>query len=243
MNKTLLTLALVFGLSHAAWAATDDHAEKSPWERSITASYEKQSGNTDKSTAKLGFGAKWDVEKMRWTIDGLGTYGKDDGEKNVDKGKANTEYRYKQASRMYENAFLSAEYDKMADLDYRYIPGVGIGYTLYKSEIQEFSANVGPTYLMEKYSDGEKNDYWAAQLALDYQGKVAQGTKFWAKGKYNVRVEDNEQYLLSGEAGVEAPLGYGLGLRFVVTDEYNNRPAVDKEKNDVTLGTGLSFSF
>jgi len=236
-----MVLLVLFGSCAGGFA--DDDAKVSPWDRSIALGYDKTSGNTDKSTFKLDLGAKWDVEKMRWTLDGSMNYGKTDGEKDADKGKANTEYRYKYTKRFYDTVFASAEYDKMADLDYRYIPGVGAGYTFFKTDTQEFSGSLGPTYLIEKYADGTKSDYWAGQLALDYQTKLKQGTKFWAKGKYNVRLDDSEIYLLNGEAGVEAPLGYGFGVRLLLSDDYNNRPATDKKKNDVTLSSGISFSF
>ncbi len=241
MNKRIVVLFVLLGWFGVVLAA--DTEEKNPWDRSVALGYDKKSGNTDKSSFKLNLGVKWDVEKMRWTLDGTMNYGKTDDVKDDDKGKLLTEYRYKQTARFYENIFASGEYDKMADLDYRYIPGVGAGYTIYKSDVQELSASLGPTYLMEKYSNGKKIDYWAAQFAFDYQGKIKQGTKYWTKGSANLRIDNTENYLLNGEVGVEAPLGYGLGLRLVLSDEYNNIPAEDKKRNDVTLSSGLSFSF
>jgi len=195
-----IVILLVMIACRAVAFATDTEAGK--WDRSIAVGYEKKSGNTDKTSFTLNLATKIDTEKMRWTFDGTMNYGKTDDEKDADKGKATTEYRYKFVERMYATAFGAAEYDKMANLDYRYIPGIGVGYTVYRSDIQELSVNIGPTYLMEKYTDQKKNDYYGAKLALDFNGQLTSGVKYWAKGTYIVRADDSDNYLLNGEIGV-----------------------------------------
>jgi len=223
--------------------ADDETVEASPWERAVALSYDKKSGNTDKSSLQLDLSVKWEVESMQWTFSGNDSYGTTDGDKDVDKGKADTEYRYIFSNRMYANAYLGAKYDKIADLDYRYVPGIGVGYSLVKTKAMQLSASVGPTYVVEKYASKDRTSYWAGQFDAGWNWKLKQGTKLWAKGRYNVRADDSETYLLNGEAGIEAPLGKGLGLRLVCTDSYNNKPAADKKRNDLTLSTGISYSF
>ena len=54
--------------------------------------------------------------------------------------------------------------------------------------------------------------------------------------------EDFDNYLLTGEIGVEAAISDHLSLRVVVQDKYDNTPAPGAERNDLSLIAGLGLS-
>lgn len=53
---------------------------------------------------------------------------------------------------------------------------------------------------------------------------------------------DFSNYLLTGEAGIEAAISEHLNLRVVVQDKYDNPPAEGAEYNDVSLIAGLGLT-
>ena len=54
--------------------------------------------------------------------------------------------------------------------------------------------------------------------------------------------EDFDNYLLTGEIGVEAAMSERLNLRVVVQDKYDSTPAANAEYNDVSLIAGVGLS-
>ena len=90
--------------------------------------------------------------------------------------------------------------------------------------------------------DGANNDYLALRFAERYSCQATKTAKLVQSLEYVPEAEDFDNYLLTGEIGVEAAMSERLNLRVVVQDKYDSTPAANAECNDVSLIAGVGLS-
>lgn len=135
----------------------------------------------------------------------------------------------------------SALYDPVADIKYRFILSPAAGAILFKDERTEISAELGPAYIWEKVDD-ETDDYPALRLAqrLDYQ--ISDTARLWQQVEYIPETDDFANYLLNSEIGISAEITARTSLRLVFQSRYDNTPADNAERHDVTVISGISMN-
>src|ERR1043166_1112576 len=67
--------------------------------------------------------------------------------------------------------------------------------------------------------------------------------KVWESLEWIPKVEDMQNYLLTSEAGVSAPISKALSVSLILQDTYKSVPAIGKLKNDLKLIAGLTYTF
>lgn len=134
----------------------------------------------------------------------------------------------------------TALYDDVADLDYRFTIGPGLGVYLLKSDATKLSTEAGVTFVSEKLG-GVSNEYAALRLAERFERQLSATAKLWQSAEYVSQIDDFDKYFVNAEIGVEAALNSHLSLRVVVQDKYESLPAAGREHNDVTIIAGLSM--
>lgn len=232
--------------SEAAQAAAKGAAAvaKAPdaWQVTLSLGASANDGNSD---AKQGNGGllvekKEKSNEYRLTVDG--NYGEAEGDKNTDNLKADANYRRIFAERAYGYADASYAYDTIADVDYRYSAGPGLGYYLLKGEKTTLSFEAGPSYVWEKLG-GVEDDYLGVRFAERCERKLPGNAKIWQSAEYVAEAQDFDNHLVTAELGAEAPLVGRLHLRVVVKDVYDNTPAPDRKENDFSVIGGLGVKF
>jgi putative salt-induced outer membrane protein YdiY len=203
---------------------------------------ERKKGNTDTANINVDLRMEYATDVHRVGLSGKESYGENDGEKETDNGRMLFEYDRNLDSRFYVQASVAPEYDDIADVKYRVISGLGVGYYFIKKEQTRFAADIGPSYVVEEVGDDRKN-YWALRLTWKARHLFENAGEIWFEGRYVPRLEDLEDYLLTAELGAEAPFYKRIGLRVVMTDNYAGRPAEDKKNNDFVLSTAVSLKF
>ena len=130
--------------------------------------------------------------------------------------------------------------DDIAEIDYLATVGPGLGLYLVKSDSQALSVEGGLAYVWEEVADVE-DDYLALRLAESFEYKFAERSKIWQSIVYMPEAEDFDNYLVTAEVGVEAPLQGKLNLRVVLQDKYDSQPGEGLEKNDLVLIAGVGI--
>ena len=154
------------------------------------------------------------------------------------KGYAKYRHLFTERDYAYFNGELSQ--DKIADITYRLIVGPGLGRYFIKSDQNTLGVEAGISWIKDKVN-GEEDDRFALRAAEKYEWKISETAKIWQNVEYLPALDDLNNYLVNGEAGVEAAINAKLSLRFVAQDHYNNKPAADKEKNDFIVTAGLGY--
>ncbi len=221
------------------------------WTGKVGASATLIRGNTDSTSVSLGFDAARRSEIFRLSV--AGSYFTEE-QKNLSTKEshmtADNWYLKGQADWFFtaKNFFyLNAKYerDRIALLDYRFMPGVGYGYQWIERDNFNFSTEAGLTYTKEEYmdEDGEKNDFMTARFAYHLDYTVLSKVKLYHNLEYIPNLEDSGVFLVNADAGVQAPLTARLSLDSKIVYAYNSSPADDRYRTDTRYLVGLSWLF
>src|SRR5690606_31032627 len=99
------------------------------------------------------------------------------------------------------------ERDRIAELDLRFIAGVGAGYQWFESEKSSFRTEAGVSWFYEDYeNESGSDDHLALRFAYRYDRKINDNVAFFHSLEYYPSVEDMGDFLLVTDAGVRANL-------------------------------------
>jgi putative salt-induced outer membrane protein YdiY len=151
---------------------------------------------------------------------------------------------YELSERVYTYASATAEYDEVQSLSIRTVPKLGVGYRIIRTERAELNADVGPSYVYERFFGGDTNDYFAIAFGSSCRYDLAYSARFECRGEYLPAVDDwAGNYLLRGLAQLSVPLLEWMSFRFRVENEYTSQPADDTDHNRLTVTAGLGVTF
>jgi hypothetical protein len=128
--------------------------------------------------------------------------------------------------------------DEIADIDYRVNLTPLVGYYIVKNPDVTLGVDVGPGYLFEKVG-GVEDDYFAPRIGDSFSWTISCTSKIYQKANITFDANDADNYLVSGEVGVESALNSLLSLTLLLRNTYDNVPALDRDKNDLALISGI----
>ena len=256
----MLALAMAVSASAAEKKAEEAAAPKDGWTTALNAGLTMTDGNSETMAANVGLATEGEKDGLGSVIAGADfNYGEstvsstatdpatgesvvtETEETTVENAKAFANVKKTLSPMMFAYLDGSVLYDDVALIDYRATLGPGLGFYLLKNDKRQLSLEAGPSYVWEKV-DGASNDYLALRFAERYSCQATKTAKLVQSLEYVPEAEDFDNYLLTGEIGVEAAMSERLNLRVVVQDKYDSTPAANAEYNDVSLIAGLGLS-
>jgi putative salt-induced outer membrane protein YdiY len=218
-------------------------APKNPWERSVSLGLSLTTGNSDTLLFVGAFEAKrvWEHDEFRGLI--TGAYGETEDEKSTETAEALAQYKHLFSERFYGTLYGNLFHDAIADVAYRLTLSPGVGYYFIKSPKTQLSADIGPSYVIEKLNGQEADDYVGLRLAERWDHKINDAAKVWQSLEWLPQIDDFENYILIFEVGIETSLTQALKLRVVGQDRYDNQPAPGRQSNDISLVSSLAYKF
>ncbi|HVN39499.1 MAG TPA: DUF481 domain-containing protein [Myxococcota bacterium] len=151
---------------------------------------------------------------------------------------------YDLTERFYAFGSFAAEYDEVDNLKPRLLPKAGPGVRILNSDDYKWNADIGGSYVYERYNGGSENKYAAVAFGTDGSIALPWGSKITFRGQYLPAVDDwARTYLLIGTANLVVPMTEWLSFKTGVLEQYNNTPAADTARNSVTGTVGLSLVF
>ncbi len=238
MKRVGIVVAGVLVLVQGVFAAD------AKWESTVAAGLNIASGNSETLAANASINAEksGDVHEIR-----LGAEG-NFGESTVNEIDETTTQNAKAIAvykRKFEAFFLYSDnslfHDKIADIDSRLIVGVGVGRRLMETDNIKFDIELGWAYINEELANTPGDDYVAARFSARHDQKLSENSKLWLTAEYLPNIDDFDDYLLNGEAGLEAALNSALSLRIVLQDRYDNTVPDDRERNDLSLISSVVY--
>ena len=110
-------------------------------------------------------------------------------ETTTQNAKAQAVYKYKfNGSYLYSDN--SIFHDDIADIEYRLIVGVGVGYRVVDTERAKLGLEIGVAYVEEELNDGTKDDKIAGRLAVRHDQTLSEQSKCWFSAEYLPSVDD-----------------------------------------------------
>ena len=257
MALTALALAVSAGAAEKKTAAAATKPDG--FATTLNAGLSLTDGNSETLAANAGLATEGQKEGLGSVLAGIdANYGEstatrtttaadgttttaDDSEKTVENAKAFVNVKKTLSPRTFASLDGSVFYDDIALINYRATLGPGAGAYLVKNAKRELALEAGPAYVWEKV-DGANNDYLALRFAERYSCQATKTAKLVQSLEHVPEAEDFDNYLLTGEIGVEAAMSERLNLRVVVQDKYDSTPAANAECNDVSLIAGVGLS-
>ena len=221
------------------------------WESVVTAGATLTRGNSHTFLGTLSLNTK-----RKWTDDEAlfgATAGY--GENTVDTPAGKTEnttdsyikgfgqWNHLFSPNAYAGLRIGGDHDDIAHLTYRLTVSPLIGYYFIKQTNEFLAAELGPSYIKEKFFGESEHNYIALRIGERFEHKFASGARIWENIEWLPKVQDFQNYLVNAEAGVSAPINKALSVSLVIQDTYKSVPATGKQKNDLKLIAGLSYNF
>ena len=221
------------------------------WKGSLALNALFTTGNSE--TEQLGFttrlGKRWPDDRL--TFGAEYTYGRqedpDTGEKTTtaDYGMAFGKYDHFFTKKFYLYGLVKVEHDGVADLEFRFAPGAGVGYQWFEGPTFNLLTEAGIGWVYEKYENSDSRDFVAARLAYAVDWSPVPGVlKLYHALEYLPSLEDfTNDYLLNVVAGLRATVYKGFFADFRVEFSHDNTPAPGRKKDDTRFIVGVGWEF
>ena len=239
------------GAPTKAAPATCDAPAKDPalWDKNGTVGFNYTSGNSNVTGLNLNPQASRDFEGEAWRLEAEYNYGNaSDGPNTPRETTKNNfrtwvEYKHTVDDSLYVGSNTNFAWDQIADLNYRVVLNpVSVGSYVVKDDEKTISVDVGPAYVWENIG-GETNDFAAARFANRLEWAISSTASFFQGAEYVISFEDSSNYIFNAEAGLQTAITSSVDLLLLVRDYYLNKPAPDRNPNDVMTITGLKMKF
>jgi len=240
-------------LATAVIAGAAEEAKQPPpkWDTTLTLGATLTRGN---SKTFLGSGLintkrKWaDDEALLGASAGYGETTITSGGNKVDKVtdsyiKGFGQWNHLFTPRAYGGLRVSGDHDDIASLGYRATVGPLLGYYFVKQTNAFLAGEIGPSFVREKFFHEHVHNYVGLRLGERGERKFTSGSKIWESVEWIPKVKDMQDYLVTAETGVSAPMSKSLSLSLVLQDSYKSVPAIGKLKNDLKLIAGITYTF
>ena len=220
------------------------------WKGRVTIGYTLDRGNTNSQDASVDINAKRETDKDRISLDAE-YYEK--REEDPDTGNDYSSkrqfllgghYDYFIADGYYVYGTVTAEKEATANLDLRLNIGSGVGYRLINNDTTEVDLEAGLSWVNESFSDdSEDNDYVALRTGWSIEHDISASTQFFHYGQWLPSLEDSDDQLVKTETGVHVKVNGSLYVEGKVLYDWDQTPAIGKDKEDTTYILGVGWDF
>jgi putative salt-induced outer membrane protein YdiY len=246
MKKQIaILLAVASVLTASAQTTTNQIVQppQYPWVSSAGIGLTLTRGNSDTMLATANIGTDKKTPDNEISLGGDAAYGESESVENVD-----TLHGFGQYNRLFSDKFFGyiradVLHDGIADLQYRFTVGPGIGYYFLKETNTTLAGEIGSSFVDQRLGDVDDN-YATLRLAERFEQKfTGYRARIWENLELLPQVNKFDNYLMNAEIGIEAAISKRTSLKSFIQDNFDNEPAAGRQKNDVKLVSGLSYTF
>ncbi|MBP7951232.1 MAG: DUF481 domain-containing protein [Verrucomicrobiales bacterium] len=171
-----------------------------------------------------------------------GAYGETDSHVTTQNIRANSQYNRMFSRYCYAGGGSSFEYDDVARVDYRFIPGAFVGVYLVNNETAKLSLDAGPAYVWEKVG-GITDDYFAVRIGERLNLALSESVAIGQTAAFVTEAADWDNHTLVASLYLDIYFADNFAFRTSVTDTYDSTPAAGADSNDVTVSAGIAVQF
>ncbi|MGQ3684478.1 MAG: DUF481 domain-containing protein [Candidatus Loosdrechtia sp.] len=161
----------------------------------------------------------------------------------INEQRASGKYEFKHTLKLYSFFNQYLEHDELENLNYRSISSPGVGYRFYDSERLQYKAEGGPSYTLERYHGGIREDSKGIRLGHFLDCILLRDTKFYARQEYIQRIDNQKEWRLDSGIGVRHNLRKSIAISLEILSQYDNFPQERNRKDDTTLIGSLGYNF
>jgi putative salt-induced outer membrane protein YdiY len=206
-------------------------------------------GNTFADQANVAFDLGRRTEQDRWTFTGGYNFGRQrdpvtgDKTTTTDNWFGTAKYDYFFNEKLYAFGTFRYEHDRIADLEHRITPGVGLGYQWVETPALSFNTEAGISYVIEQYGNDTSNEFIAARLAYHFKKSFNDSVNFFHNLEYYPSLEALEDYLVIADAGLRVTLTSRMFAEYKLELRYDAMPAEGASRTDLRHIVGVGWKF
>lgn len=222
---------------------------KESWTGAIVAGGLLTRGNSDTDAFNLMIDATRRTDNDRINLNAQYLYGRQrdnstgDKSTSTDNWRIGGKYDYFFTPKFYGFVSAAIERDRIADLDLRLTPAVGVGYQWAESPRFNFSTEAGLAWVYESYRNQDSNDQISLKLAYHVDKQLHEGVKAFHNFTYFPSLESLSNYFLVTDAGIRADLTEKFFTEFKVEWKYDATPADNSSRSDLRYILGVGWNF
>jgi len=249
MKKPIVALIAATGLM-VAFAETSTNTSpqtkpaevKYPWVSSVSAGISITRGNSHTSLFAADYLTAKKTPNNEYSFGAGVAYGTQNSEDTANSYKAFGQWNHLFSERFYGYLRADALRDLVADLDYRFTVGPGVGYYLIKNTNTFLAAEAGGAVEFQRLGSVD-DSFMTVRLAERFEHKFNDRARLWQSVEFLPQVDDFKNYLVNFQIGIEAAISKQFSLKTYLEDTYANVPAASRQKNDVKIIAGISYKF
>ena len=249
--KIKVILIVVLSIFYSINVSADEiylKKEVAAWTGEVSAGYNTSRGNTDIDQLSIRGSLKRKREKIdEFDIKGNMYYSASGKKMDAQTWYALVRYAFSFGKTKQWHNFCSVEvdHDRFANIDYRAIPTVGVGYWFFDRENIKLLTELGIGWEYTNYGDGEKDSNHATLVPrLFFEKQLFANSKISQNLILYPSLDDmGAYYRLRSETAFTLALNKALALRLSLIDYYNSDPPDDTKKNDLRFISSLVYSF
>ncbi len=215
---------------------------KYPWNSSVSAGLTLTRGNTETMLFTTDLQTDKKTPDNEYSFGGGVAYGTQDSKDTVNNYKAYGQWNHLFSDKFYGYLRADALRDIIADLDYRFTIGPGVGYYFIKEANTTLAGEAGAAQEFQRI--GSKSEsFVTARLAERFEHKFTDRARLWQSVEVLPQVDKLDNYVVNFEIGVEASISKSFSLKTYLDDSYTRIPAAGRLKNDAKLVAGIAYKF
>lgn len=145
--------------------------------------------------------------------------------------------------KLYGLVGVSFDHNFSQGLNFQQIYGVGLGWTLIKTPVQEFDVKADVHYERQNFQPPTAStDLVGSSFTELYHRNLLAKIIFTESGTYIPAWNDFSAYSAIFAAGLQLPTYKRFGLNINLLDNYLNNPAVGFKKNSLQFVTGIVYT-
>jgi putative salt-induced outer membrane protein YdiY len=161
----------------------------------------------------------------------------------TDNGDIKGEYDRYWSDQFYGLAVAGLTHDRIAHLDYRLTPGLGVGYQPLEGPKFNLRGEAGVSYLYEDYQPGGVDQKVVLRLAYHVDKQLNERVSVFNDVEWLPAFQDPADYVLNADAGFHADITKHFFGELKVVYRRNDRPPVGTLKDDLEFVAGLGWKF
>ena len=212
------------------------------WTSTAALTLSMADGNSDNLNTTASYDAALRRDAGEFFFTGTYSYAEADSTASADSLITRTQFNKLLSERTYLGMGLGLLRDDIADIDYRITPAVTLGHYFIKEDNMTLSFEVGPGYTFEKVG-GNTDDYFSIVAGEKFVWEINKRISLKQSLTGHINPSETDDYNLVADIALDTDLTKHLSWRIAASWSYDNTPAADKDKDDITLSSGIAVKF
>lgn len=215
------------------------------WKKDVASGYSRSDGNTKKSSANIDINVTRKTEKDEVNLKGKVFYSSSDGKMDAQKWYTMARYGFNIWDKKWFSFYkLETDHDRFANISYRIIPSLGLGYWFSDTPDWKAMTEVGVGMMHTDYSDTTKTANEAVMVPRAFFDKRLFGESHLIEDiTLYPSLKNAGDYRLHSETTLSNPINKQLSLKLSLVEDYNSEPPAGKKKSDSQILSSLNYSF